>query len=404
MQRYTYLDANATTPMPPPVLTAVAEWCNSGNASCTHPLAKLCVRNVIEPTLATVLATAGCAGRSPATSSHVCVLTSGGSEANSAVILGRVLEASEGPLRVVASRAEHSSVIDLLEALEARGRVVLAWLPVLPSGSVDRTMLTAACRGGVDLLIVQHANSELGSVNDIAAIAEWLEYAHPAAYLHSDCVQTFCKLPLTLPRNTSIAASAHKFHGPKGIGFYVKPRAMGLFPIVAGKQNDGLRGGTINSPACAGMLAAIALCRAQPALADPVAYVCAFFGTTAYHVYHPGKTDRARDIRGVAYVSPGIAILSPASARLPNTLALAVIRVADGFVCGTTLKTRLEANGLIVANGSACQAGKPSPLMTALPIPDSFKKGMIRVSTSRLTTEAHLRLLCTLLAQFLDIA
>jgi cysteine desulfurase len=398
MRRYTYLDNNATTTAPPAVQHAIAEWCNSGNASCTHPLARLCVRDVIDPTRNLVLSTVVPSGT---VANYCCVFTSGGSEANSDVILGRALLSRDKPLRIVTSKAEHSSVLDLVDLLVEHNYATVSWLAVLPSGAIDRRCLMSACSGGVDLLIIQHANSELGAVNDVKGIARWLSRVHPSAYLHSDCVQTYCKIPVEVAPNMSIAVSAHKFHGPKGIGFYVKPRSMRLFPVVAGKQNEGLRGGTLNSPACAGMQAAIRLCQTTTP-PDPVAYVRSYFRDNSYFVSR-SSDGRPRNAFGVADASPGIAILTPEADRLPNTLALAVIRPDTGFVCGTTLKARLEEAGVIVANGSACQVGKPSALMSALStVPAGHKKGMIRVSTSRLTTDADLLKLCQLLAKELQ--
>jgi cysteine desulfurase len=381
MIQYRYLDNNATTPVPDQILQAMCRWCNSGNASCTHPLALECMETVIEGVKRKILSVVDARGQ------HDCVLTSGGSEANADVILGMVL-ASPRPLTIISSRAEHSSVLDQLSRLESLGKAKVYWADLTPTAAVDTAHLTRLIREKpVDLVILQHANSELGAINNISVVAEILSIYRPLAFIHVDAVQTFTKEPIKIQPNMSIAASAHKFHGPMGFGFYVKPKNMRVFPLIAGKQNDGLRGGTFNNPGAAGTLAAIELVDGKPML-DPLATIVDYFRGRIPLYFAAGSP-----------CSPGIAVLSGPrkgpNRRLINTVAIALIRESNGFVCGKTLKKRLECeHNVIVANGSACQSGKPSPLMSALEINDSFKKGMIRISTSRLTMLADLKQLC----------
>lgn len=398
MQGYHYLDSNANTPVPRDVLRALNKWCTFGNPSCSHPPA-LVAAKMVEDARAELLRRLGAS-----CASHCCILTSGGSEANSSAILGALLAdclsprslSSSNDLRdrfaIVSSHAEHPSVLDLLSRLEASGRAQVVYAPVLPDGRVDLSSVLALVRElGARLAIVQHANSELGSVNDVAWLSSALLAHAPGCLLHVDAVQTFTKLPLRIASNMSVSASAHKFHGPCGVGFLAKPRRVELFPLVSGKQNDGLRGGTLNSPAVGAMLAAVRFCDRKSPL-DPMLALEAVCTRARVELYFAHEA---------AVVRAGVAVLS-ARERLPNTCSFALVRPRTGFVCGSWLKGHLERRKVIVSNGSACQTGKPSPLVDALRqagLHPDFTKGLVRVSASRLTLPADLRALALALAE-----
>lgn len=380
-----YLDNHATTRLDPRALDAMLPWLTDryGNAgSVTHELG-LEARAAVDAARDTFAGTVGAVGRE-------IVFTSGATESANLAILGAMAHAADGRRgHVVTVVSEHHAILDPIEHLE-RGGTDVTRLPVVPQrdaacgpGRVRLDDLRAALRPETRLVAVLLANNEIGTVQDMAAIAE-VVHAH-GALLHVDCAQAPGRMPIDVDAIGADLASfsAHKFHGPKGVGaLYVRRRgrAVRIDPLVfGGGQERGLRSGTLNVPGIVGMAEAARL--ADESRDDAVP-----------------RMRRLRDRLWGALVAtvPGIALNGPAldaedaagtPLRLVNNLN---VRVAG--VDGQTLLATLSAAGVALSSGSACSAEHPRPshVLTALGLDADEARATLRFGLSRFTTEAEI--------------
>jgi cysteine desulfurase len=310
MQRL-YLDANATEPMRPEAIAAMAgAMALQGNPSSVHAEGRA-ARRVLEEAREAIAARFGARGRD-------VVFTSGGTEANALAIRG--LAAGR---RVLVGATEHPAV------LAAAGSAA-EMLPVLPDGTLDLAALEAALRaGGPALVAVMAANNETGVLHPIEVISA-LCRTH-GALLHLDAVQMPGRLPFTLGSADSMALSAHKLGGPKGVGALLLRPGLDPAPLLTGGgQESGRRGGTEALPAIAAFAAAIA---------------CAL----------PEGLAALRDAieAGAKTLAPEVIIAGASAPRLPNATSLILPGVA-----AETQVIALDLAGVAVSAGAACSSGK----------------------------------------------
>jgi cysteine desulfurase len=359
-----YLDNNATTAVCDAAREAMLPFLGPecGNPSSLHgPGVR--ARNAVARARGEVAALVG------AKPSEV-VFTSGGTESDLLAVLGALEAAGEGRRHVVASAVEHPAVRDLLRALRERKRIALTEAPVAPDGTLDAARVLDAVREDTALVTVMWANNETGMLHPVAAIAEGCRAR--GVPFHSDAVQAAGKVPVdaaAVPFDL-LSLSAHKIHGPKGVGALVVRRGARWLPWPAkAHQEGGRRGGTENVPGIAGFGAAAR--EAARALPDE--------GRTA------ALRDRLEE-RVLAGV-PGARRASAAAPRVGNTACL----LFPGLE-GESLVLRLDAAGVAVSTGSACTTGStdPSPVLLAMGIPRRDARGAIRVSLSRTTTEEEI--------------
>jgi cysteine desulfurase len=245
-----YLDNAATTAIRPEVIAEMVRVMSDvfGNPSSTHGFGRQ-ARNIVEMSRKSIARLLGC-------SASEIVFTSGGTEADNWILRSCVRD--HGIRRIVTSRIEHHAVLHTVEALAGEG-IGVEFVRVLPSGNHDLDHLATLLEAPVPTLVsLMHVNNEIGTVADLEAIGA-LCRKHGALF-HSDTVQSVGKTPLDLHRLPVdfIAASAHKFHGPKGIGFAYIRKGIGLEPmIVGGEQEKGLRAGTEAVHNIAGMAMAL---------------------------------------------------------------------------------------------------------------------------------------------------
>lgn len=230
-----------------PILLDVA-----GNPSSTHAHGRE-LRNLIEQARRTI---AGHIGAHP----HEIYFTSGGTEADNTVIFGAV----EGMeiTHIISTRIEHHAVTHPLEHLEAEGRARITWLPVDSLGHIDLKELEAALQTEDKTLVcLMHGNNEIGTLHPIQEIG-MLCQQHGALF-HSDTVQTIGTQAINVQevQLDCLAASAHKFYGPKGVGFLYLRKGIKLPALIqGGAQERGLRAGTENAASIAGMAFAFDRC------------------------------------------------------------------------------------------------------------------------------------------------
>ena len=382
-----YLDNHATTRLDPRVLEAMLPWLTDhyGNAgSATHEMGRE-AREAVEAAREAFAATIGATARE-------VVFTSGATESANLAILGtaaRVRQGlSEGTGRphLVTVVTEHHAVLDPVEHLERQGAAVTR-LGVVPHGQtgvpgrIRLEDLEAAMRPETCLVSVLLANNEVGVVQEVAAIAA---IAHArGAVLHVDCAQAGGRMPLDMDALGADLASfsAHKFHGPKGVGaLFVRRRgrAVRVDPLVfGGGQERGMRSGTLDVPGIVGLAAAARLAVAGL----------------------PDEVPRMRDLRdrlwdALARGIPGLAVNGPAldaadggvPVRLVNNLNVHVPGVD-----GQTLLATLARDALAVSSGSACSSESPRPshVLLALGRDEDEARASLRFGLSRFTTAAE---------------
>ena len=357
-----YLDHNATTPVRPEVVDAMAaalreHW---GNPSSTHAEGTA-ARAALERAREQVAELLGAAPRD-------VLFTSGATEANNTALRG-VLATSRGR-HVVTSTVEHPSVAEPLHALEAEG-VAVTRVPVDEDGRLDPAMVAGALREDTALLSVILANNETGVLQDAAKLAD-LAHARGVP-LHLDATQAVGKLPLddVTPFADWLVGSAHKLNGPKGVGFLVG-RSRGPLPalVQGGPQERRRRGGTENVAGIVGLGVACALARRE--LADRERHVAglrdALWRGIEAHV------PRVRRNGSVAHV-------------LPNTLSVEFEGAA-----GDVLLEALDLEGVAVSAGAACHSGsiEPSAVLLAMGRSEVQALGTLRFSLGPENTEAEL--------------
>jgi cysteine desulfurase len=333
-----YLDHNATTRLVPEARTAMLEWLDSGNPSSIHAEGRL-AREAVERARDAVAALVGA-------SRDEIVFTSGGTESNNQALRG-MAETSlydEPRHRLILSPLEHPSVDDVCAGLMARG--FETWFLDIDSDGVidldDAVKLTRTQRPY--FVTVQLANHELGTIQPVAEIARLTHEA--GAFIHVDAVQAAGKIPVdahALGVDT-LAISAHKIGGPKGVGaLYVRRGFEAASLMMGGHQERELRPGTENVAAIVGFGAAAVRARAGQ-------------GELAAR----GKALRDRLEAGM--VAAG-ARVHGGGARVGNTTNVGF----DG-VDGELLVAALDLEGVAASTGAACSSGslEPSPVVTRL--------------------------------------
>lgn len=357
-----YLDNNATTPMAPEALAAMSACLSEvwGNPSSAHRLGMLAKERV----LAARRSVATLIGASPGE----IVFTSGATESNHAAL--RSALAAGAPRRgVVASAVEHPSTLALLTELESRGARVTR-VGVDSDGLLDWERLATAVDDDTALVTLMWANNETGILFDVERAAA---IAHRAgALFHTDAVQAAGRVDIDAGRVPFdlLSLSAHKLHGPKGIGALFVRKGVPFRPQTLGHQERGRRGGTENVPAMVGFGAAAEISRAS-------------LGADAASM----RSLRDRLERGLREQVPALRIHGAAAARLCNTSNLRVVGLES-----EPILDRLDRAGICASSGAACTAGgtEPSHVLRAMGLSREDALGAMRFSLSRYADEAQI--------------
>jgi len=360
-----YLDCNATTQPLPEVVAAMVRALEGGwgNPSSVHR-AGIDARHAVELAREQVARLLGAQPRE-------VTFTSGGTESASLAIAG-TLDALAGPRTVISMRTEHSAVREACEALAARGRARVAWVPPVAGGVIDLGALDAALdahAGDVALVSVMWANNETGAVQPVHAVGERCRAR--GVRFHCDATQWVGRMPAGLAGGAIdlVTVSAHKFHGPKGIGaLWVRGGVRVAPQVVGGPQERDRRGGTENVPGIVGM--GVAAEAAMAWLADEDGRV-------------RGRALRDRLEAGVLARVPDAVVNGAGVERLWNTTNI-------GFpgLEAEALLLLLSERGVAASAGAACSSGSldPSPVLLAMGVPERVAHGSVRFSVSRLTT------------------
>ena len=356
-----YADNAATTQMSRAAIDAMLPYMETiyGNPSSLHSVgqqAAEALQNARERI-------AACLNASP----REIYFTSGGSEAdNQAILSAARLGARKGKKHIISTAFEHHAVLHTLKKLEKEG-FEIELLPVGAIGTITAQQVKSTLRADTCLVTVMYANNEIGSILPIAEIGEVCREA--GVLFHTDAVQAAGHVPIDVQAQhiDMLSLSAHKFHGPKGIGVLYARQGVPLTSLIeGGAQERGKRAGTENIPAIMGMAAA---------LED----ACAHIDENARKV----SALRDRLIAGLSKI-PHSALNGDPVNRLPGNVSFCF----EGIE-GESLLLLLDAKGICASSGSACTSGSldPSHVLLAIGRPHEVAHGSLRLSLCEWNTD-----------------
>ena len=356
-----YADNAATTKMGQTALNAMLPYLTDGygNPSSLHSVGQ----RAAEALVGARERIAACLGASP----KEITFTSGGSEAdNQAIISAAELGERNGKKHILSTAFEHHAVLHTLEKLKQQGFEV-ELLPVGSTGTVSAEMVISSIREDTCLVTVMYANNEIGSVLPVAEIGAVCK--EKGVLFHTDAVQAAGHLHIDVKAQNidMLSLSAHKFHGPKGIGVLYAKQGVSLRNIIeGGAQERGKRAGTENIAAIVGMAAALE-------------EACA-------HMDENGKkvsAMRDRLIEGLSHI-PHSALNGDPLNRLPGN-----VNFCFEGIEGESLLLLLDAKGICASSGSACTSGSldPSHVLLGIGRPHEVAHGSLRLSLCEWNTD-----------------
>lgn len=359
-----YLDNAATTRTAPEVLEAMLPYFNEyyGNAGSIYRLGSQSKKSVIKAR-ETIAGTLG-------VQANEIYFTSGGTESDNWALKAVYESCQDKGRHIITSKIEHHAVLHTCKYLEQRGAKI-TYLDVNKDGLVDPQQLERAIRPDTILISVMYANNEIGTIEPIGRIGEIAE--EHGILFHTDAVQAYGHLPIEVEKMhiDLLSASAHKFNGPKGIGFlYVNSKIrLGSF-IHGGQQERGRRAGTENVPGIVGIATA-----AEKAALD-------MEEKTAVE-------SRMRDylIRCIEEKIPGARLTGHRTMRLPGHVSFCFENIQ-----GESALIMLDMQGICASSGSACTTGDPGPshVLLAAGVPEELARGSLRFTLSEENTKEEL--------------
>ena len=300
------------------------------------------------------------------------IFTAGGTESNNLALMGLIPSLKGKKGHFITTAMEHPSVARVADVLKAMGHRV-DYLSVEDHGHVHPDQLESLLTEDTTAVSIMQVNNETGALQDLAALGQCIRRKAPKCLFHIDGVQGFMREPISL---TQVGAdlyslSAHKIHGPKGIGALVMtPRARSILsPILfGGGQEDGLRSGTPNVPAILGLGEAVAR-----------------FIEQGSQWRRQMMQLKLRLIQGLGAKLPGISVNGPE----PESGAAHIVNLSFEGIRGEVLLHALEGEGVLVSTGSACSshAHKPSGVLVSQGVTPARAGQAIRISLSVMTTQ-----------------
>ena len=360
-----YLDHNATTPVRPEVIEAMEECLRAdgafGNPSSLHEAGRTARKRLSEARRFVAEAL----GAEPAG----VTFTGCGSEAINLALKGAFFASDRAKKHIVTTSVEHSAVLKTCAWLQTQGGQT-TYLPVDSTGRLDPQTVAGAIRDDTLLVSLVHANNEVGTLQPTAEMGAICR--ERGVLLHVDAVQAVGKLPVTLDslQCDMLSLSAHKFHGPKGVGALVMRPGVELTPLIhGGGQEHGQRSGTEAVAQAVGLAKALELALAE----------------------RPQTTERLWKLRErflqVRERLEAVKLNGHPEQTLPHTVNLSFM-YCDGMALGLNLNLR----GIYVSQGSACSSGQiePSHVLMAMGLSEKAAHGAIRFSMGKDTTEEEI--------------
>lgn len=375
-----YLDNAATTPLDPEVFEAMKPFMleDFGNPSSTHSHGRK-VRAAIESSRKRIAELLNC------TPGEI-IFTSGGTEADNAILCGGIR--SYGISHVISSPIEHHAVEHTLSSLAKDRTVTLHYVDLDKKGHVDLAHLESLLRQYPGSLVsLMHANNEIGNVLDIARVGDLCDAYK--AYFHSDTVQTIghYRHDTKALKVHGMTAAAHKFHGPKGVGFMYLKKDKKIQPFVhGGSQERNMRGGTENVYGIIGIAKALEI-----AYRDMDA-----------HVKHI-KALKHRMIDRLGAAIPNVTFHGD-SADLDKSLYTVLNVCLPESDENTMLLFNLDLQGISASGGSACSSGATTGSHVLGFLYPESKRGAVRFSFSKYNTPEEIDFTVDKLAELLKVA
>jgi len=355
MSRVIYLDNNATTCVAPEVFEAMTPFLTKyyGNPSSMYSFGGLVGKSVAE-------ARSQVASLINARDTEI-VFTSCGTESDNMAVIG-ALDANPDKKHIVTTRVEHPAVLSLAKRLEKRGYLV-TFLSVDRQGMIDLDELRESITDQTAIVSIMYANNETGTIFPVEEIGQIVK--EKGSIFHCDAVQAVGKIPLDMEKShiDLLSLSAHKLHGPKGVGALYIRRGTRCRPlIIGGHQEKGRRGGTENVASIVGLGRATVLAAEHIQLENTVV------------------REMRDELRQMIFTKIPDSILNGhPEQRLPNT-----VNISFPYIEGEAILLMLDEHGICASSGSACTSGslEPSHVLRAMGIPFTAAHGSVRLSLS----------------------
>jgi cysteine desulfurase len=359
-----YLDYNATTPLCDAAREAMLPYLGRhfGNPSSVHAAgrdARATIDNAREKL-------AGLLRVKP----HELIFTSGGTESCNLAVLGLARNRSSQAAHIISAKTEHHAVLNAVEHLEKHENVEVTWLNVARDGIVDLDQLSKSIRPDTRLVSIMAANNETGVIQPMRKISQ-ICHEH-GVLLHSDMVQAFGKMDVDLSLVDAASFAAHKFYGPKGVGFLYLRSGLSIQPIMFGGAHENeRRPGTENVAAIAAMAAA-----AEWTLGD-----------------RENEQEHQAELRDdlwtrISQNVPDAKQNAQNAPRLANTLNVSLLGLESEM-----LLIALDLEGVCASSGSACMVGSvvASHVLLAMGLPIERARSAVRFSLGKWTTADEIK-------------
>lgn len=360
-KRFVYLDNAATTPMSESVISRMTEIYknNYGNASAIYKIGRES-KVILDEARESVAKSLGCDVRE-------VYFTGCGTESDNWAIKGFVKANPKKGKNIITTKIEHHAILHTCAALEKEGYTV-TYLDVDEFGLVNPDDLEKAITPETALISIMYANNEVGTIEPIKELCE-IAHAHGITF-HTDAVQAVGSEKINFHELGAdmMSLSAHKFHGPKGVGALIVKKGTKLVPYLdGGAQERKMRGGTENIAGIAGLAVALAeavtdIDKKQSALREKRDYLIKRIKETIPYIKFNGHPEK----------------------RLNNN-----VNFCFEFIEGESLLLLLDMNGICASSGSACTSGSldPSHVLLAMGIPHEIAHGSLRLTLSTETTK-----------------
>jgi cysteine desulfurase len=370
-----YLDYNATTPLCDAAREAMEPYFskNFGNASSIHRAGRN-ARAAIDNSRDKI------AGLLKVKPNEIC-FTGGGTESCNLGVLGLARTKSGDRGHIICEKTEHHAVLHAVEHLERQEGFEVTWLDTSNNGIVDLDQLAKTIRPETRLVSIMTANNETGVIQPIKEISKICR--DRGVLLHSDCVQAFGKIDIDMSLVDAASFAAHKFYGPKGVGFLFLRSGLSLQPVLFGGSHENQRRpGTENVPAIAGMAAA-----AEFVLANRDA--------------EQAREEKLRDELWnlISQNVPDANLNGENAPRLANTLNISLLGIDSEM-----LLIALDLKGVCASSGSACMVGSVSAshVLLAMGLPMERARSAVRLSLGKQTTAEEIAATGKIVAEIVD--